>query len=87
MLTVAECEGGQSEVLHIPIDWAKSTDEEKIDPLKPAIWNRKHENPLTMESYAFMDRMTRHQAKASGLRISVTGDRWAELSLHELVEL
>lgn len=87
VLVLGECERVQSEVLRIPIDWAKSGGEEKIDPEKPAIWNRKHENPLTMESYAFMDRMARHQASASGLRVSVTGDRWAELNLHELVEL
>jgi hypothetical protein len=34
-----------------------------------------------------MDRLKRYDAKASGVRISVTGDRWAELNLHELVEL
>ena len=32
-------------------------------------------------------RLKRPDAKASGVRISVTGDRWAELNLHELVEL
>jgi hypothetical protein len=34
-----------------------------------------------------MERVKRHEARVSGVRISVTGDRWAELNLHELIEL
>ena len=36
---------------------------------------------------SLVDRLKRPDAKASGVRISVTGDRWAELNLHELLEL
>ena len=34
-----------------------------------------------------MDRLKRYEARISGVRISVTGDRWAELTLDERVEL
>ncbi len=87
VLAFAECDGVQSEVLRVPIDWDTPGDGQKIDPQKPAVWKRRQENQLTMESYAFIDRLKAHQAKASGLRIGVTGDRWAELTLHEQVEL
>lgn len=83
----AERDGVQSEVLQIPIDWSKKETDKPIDPDKPAVWKHAHLNYLTQESYDFMARMKKHEAKATGLRVSVTGDRWAELNLHELVEL
>lgn len=87
VLAYAEREGVQSEVLQIPIDWSKPDGDKPIDPQRPAVWKHNHTNHFTPESYEFMDRLKRHDAKASGVRISVTGDRWAELNLHELVEL
>ncbi len=87
VLAFAECDGVQSEVLKIPIDWSTKEGEKPIDPEKPAVWRRAHEYHLTLQSYEFLDCLKRHEAKVSGVRISVTGDRWAELNLHELVEL
>ena len=34
-----------------------------------------------------MDRLKRHEAGVTGVRVSVTGDRWAELTMHEKLEL
>jgi len=87
VLAYAERDGVQSDVLQIPIDWKKSGQDEPIDPTRPATWKRKHEYFITAESYQFIDRLKRFNAKVSGVRISVTGDRWAELNLHDLVEL
>jgi len=87
VLAYAECEEVKSDVLQIPLDWGRPDTDQAIDPLRPAIWKRRHEYYLTQESYDFMDRLKRHEAKASGVKISVTGDRWAELTLYELVEL
>ena len=87
VLAYAERDGVQSDVLQIPIDWKKSGNDEPIDPAKPVIWKRKHEYYFTPESYEFIDRLKRFNGKAGGLKISITGDRWAELNLHELVEL
>jgi hypothetical protein len=87
VLAYAECQRIQSEVLRIPIDWSKTDGEKPIDPSKPAVWRKPVEYPLTLQSYEFMDRLKRHEAKISGVRISVTGDRWAELTLDERVEL
>jgi hypothetical protein len=87
VLASAECEGIQSELLTIPLDWGRAEPGEAIDPLKPTSWKRRHEYHLTLESYEFMDRLKRHEASVRGVRIGVTGDRWAELNLHELIEL
>lgn len=87
VLAFAECQGVQSEVLQIPIDWTKSDGDRPIDPSKPAVWRKAFEYHLTLESYDFMDRLKRHEGRISGVSISVTGDRWAELTLDERVEL
>lgn len=87
VLAVAECQGIQSEVLRIPIDWSKSDGDKDVDPNKPAVWRKPVEYQLTLESYNFMDRLKHHEARISGVRISITGDRWAELTLDERVEL
>ena len=88
VLAYANCEGVESEVEQITLDWSKKDHGSKpIDPKKPAIWNRRHEFHITQESYDFVERLKNHEANASALRVTVTGDRWAELSLHEKVEL
>jgi len=87
VLAYAECQGVQSEMLKIAIDWSKTDGERPIDSSKPAIWRKPVDYQLTLESYDFMDRLKRLEAKISGVRISVTGDRWAELTLDERVEL
>jgi hypothetical protein len=88
VLAYAERDGTESEVLQIPITWDKD-EEVKIDPDKPIVWKPKP--PLvyhiTNESYDFLERLKNHDARASGIKISVTGERWAELTLHEKVEL
>ena len=87
VLAYAECHGVQSEMLKITIDWSKGGDDKPIDPNKPAVWRKPVEYQLTLQSYEFMDRLKRYEARISGVRISVTGDRWAELTLDERVEL
>ncbi|MDA2911232.1 DUF499 domain-containing protein [Nitrospiraceae bacterium AH_259_D15_M11_P09] len=87
VLAFAECEGVQSGVLQIPIDWSKAGADKPIDPQKPAVWRRRHEYYFTTESYEFIDRLKRHEAKVSAIKVSIIGDRWAELTLHELIEL
>jgi hypothetical protein len=88
VLAYAACDDIESPVEQIAIDWNKKDDELKpIDPEKPAVWKRSHAYHITQESYDFIERLKRHDASASGLKISVTGERWAELNLHEKIEL
>jgi len=88
VLAYAMCDGIESPVEQISIDWTKKEDDVKpIDPEKLATWKRPHAYHITQESYDFIDRLKRHEATASGLKVSVTGDRWAELNLHEKIEL
>lgn len=87
VLAYAERDGVQSTLLQIPIDWNKSDGDKPIDAQKPAVWHHRHEFHFTPESYEFIDRIMRHEANVSAVKISITGDRWAELTLHELIEL
>lgn len=87
VLAFAERNGVQSEVLQIPIDWSKSDGEKPIDPLKPAVWKHRHEFYFTNESYEFIECLKRHEATVSSAKVSITGDRWVELTLHELIKL
>ncbi len=62
-------------------------EDKPIDTQKPAVLNRQLAFHLTMETYQFIEQLKRHDARISGVRISVTGDRWAQLDFHELVQL
>lgn len=87
VLAYAERDSVQSTVLQIPIDWSKPDGDKPIDPEKPAVWYHRHDFYFTPESYEFIARIKRHEANVSAVKISITGDRWAELTLHELIEL
>jgi hypothetical protein len=87
VLAYAERDGVPSSVLQISIDWTKPEGDKPIDSQRPAIWRHKHEYYFTPESYEFIDRLTRHEARASGIKVTIAGDHWAELTLHELIEL
>ena len=76
-----------SEVLTIPVNWDKKDTEKPIDPERPLVWKRRQEAQLTLESYALLDMLGKHQGRAVGVKLSVIGDCWAELTLHEKVEL
>lgn len=86
VLAYAEKERIGSEVLKIAINWEKD-EEVKVDPDKPVSWKRKHECGLTNESYAFLQRIQDFKSQASGLRISITGHHWLELTMHEGMRL
>jgi len=88
VLAYAICEGVESEVEEIKIDWRSSDPEAtQIDPAKPAVWRRKHRYNITAESYEFLDRLKSYEASVAGVKIEVIGDRWVELSMHDGLEL
>lgn len=88
VLAVAEKAGIASEVIRIDIDWG--TGDWVIDRTKPATWKRRHQLQDTRETYDFIARLRKHNAKAMGTRASVTaggGQRWLELSAAESVAI
>jgi hypothetical protein len=87
VLAYAERDGVESEVLQITIDWSKKEDDKPIDPERPAVWKRPHAYYFTAETYEFLERLKRHDAKVSGVKVTIVGDRWVELNLHPLIEL
>jgi hypothetical protein len=87
VLAVARRDDVVCEPLRVYVSWDRPATDRPIDPDKPLVWSHHHEYHTTLESYAFLDRLTAHQASASGIKISVTGSRWAELNLHEKIQL
>jgi len=87
VLAVATAGRVIADALPIPIAWDKTDDEKPIDPDKPLTWNHRQELHTTLESYSFLDRLKDHAVEASGVKVSVTGNRWAELTLHEKIQL
>ena len=87
LLAIATRDGLASEQLNMPIAWDKPDVERPIDADKPLKWNRRHEFGTTMESYAFLERLREKSIAVSGVRISVAGNQWAELTLHQAIRL
>ena len=83
MLAVAVLDGVTSETLTVQVTWDAPATDKPIDPDKPITWRREHKFQITLESYNFLERAKNLFVSASGIKISVTGDRWAELTLHE----
>jgi hypothetical protein len=86
VMTFAEREGIESLVERILIDW--DTDEEvKVDPSRPAKWQRSQQTDSTKGSYEFLQRLKKHNAKAVGLTITIGGEggirEWIELTTYE----
>lgn len=87
VLAVGTREGIISEQLSVLVNWDKQGPDKPIDPDKSLTWNHRHEFYTTMESYHFIDMLKLNTVLASGIKVSVTGSHWAELSLHEKVQL
>jgi len=88
VLAIASRDGISSEVLNVPIQWDKPDTERPIDPERPLVWKNVESYQTTLESYAFLDRLKKYKARASGVKVSVTGEiEWAELSLYDKIRL
>jgi len=87
VLAIATLDGISSDPLMIQIPWDKPDMEKPIDPDKPLTWNRRYEYHTTLESYNFIERLKANPVLVSGIKVSVTGNRWAELTLHEKIQV
>lgn len=85
VLAVATRDGISSEVETISIPAGEAT--KVLDPGRPVTWSKVQECKLTIETYAFLDRLAATKGKASGVRIEVTGKQWVDLSLEGSVQL
>jgi Protein of unknown function (DUF499)/Fn3 associated len=88
VLAIAERGGIVSEVHRRDIRWeaaGKTTVE--IKPEVPATWKRSHHPSTTKDAYEFLGRLKKFQAEVAGGRVTITGDRWIELSIDEHLSL
>ncbi|MDK2973391.1 MAG: hypothetical protein PWP23_3146 [Candidatus Sumerlaeota bacterium] len=85
VLAIAEKGDTHSDVLNIPIDWEKD-DGVQLDLFKAALWKRAHDLRSTKETYEFLDRLKRHSATVPGPKITLSGERYIELTFDPKLE-
>lgn len=85
VLAVAEKSGITSEVLRVGIDWQKD-DSVQLDLFKPVLWKRRHEYKTTKETYEFIGLLKKHGAAALGPRVTLSGQRYIELTFDPKLE-
>jgi len=73
ILAYAERDGIQSEVEHIRVTWDEKR-EVMVDPQQPATWKRQQIFATTRETYEFIERLRKFNAKVGGARITIAGD-------------
>jgi hypothetical protein len=84
----AEKDGIESKVLELPVDWSDSGGV-KVDPAKPAKWNRREEIKTTQDTYKFLDRLEKVKVQATVEQVTVQDDRdlWVQLNLSDKIRL
>ena len=87
ILAIGRRDGIISEQLNVPITWGKPDGDKSIDPDKPLIWKHHFDYHIVMESYDFIEKLKTYFVAVSGVKLSVTSDRWVELNLSEKIKL
>jgi hypothetical protein len=84
----AEKDGIESKVLELPVDWSDSGGV-KVDPIKPAAWNRHDEIKTTQDTYKLLDRLEKVKAEAKVEQVTIQGDKdlWVQLTLSDKIRL
>ena len=84
----AEKDGIESKVLELTIDWSDSGGL-KIDPLRPAAWNRHDEIKTTQDTYKLLDRLAKVKAEAKVEQVTVQDEKhlWVQLTLADKIRL
>ncbi|MGH8019004.1 MAG: FN3 associated domain-containing protein, partial [Opitutaceae bacterium] len=87
VLAVAEKDGILSGVQRFDVPAEGKEEEVKIDPFKPALWRRATRSDTTKESYELLERLKKHAATAPGIRVTIHGARWVELTTDDKLEI
>jgi hypothetical protein len=84
----AEKDRIESKVIELPVDWSDSGGA-KVDPAKPAAWNRREEIKTTQDTYKLLDRLEKLKAQAKVERVTVQDDKdlWVELTVADKIRL
>lgn len=73
VLTVAEEDGLRSVVEKIDVQEHR-THTVSVDPAKPAIWSRTHNNLRAAKAFEFVDLLEKHQGLADAVVVDITGN-------------
>ncbi|MGH7492158.1 MAG: DUF499 domain-containing protein [bacterium] len=86
VLAYAEHEDIASEVERISINWERD-EAIQVDPKHWALWRRRHGFDSTRESYEFLARLKKYDAKVQGLTITIAAEpgnkEWIQLTTSE----
>ena len=83
---VPDGDGIVAEPRTIRIDWDDKAGFD-LDEQQPATWQKTQENTTTQGTYAFLDRMKKHEVRAKGPRVTVNGEAWVELATDPDMEM
>jgi hypothetical protein len=87
VLAYGECEGVESDVERIVVEWGKKVE---VDPNRPGVWARRHTFSTTRETYEFLAQLKGHGARISGVTLTISeekaGAEWIELNAYERKE-
>ena len=87
VLAVAEKDGVASGVQRFDVPAEGREEEVKIDPLRPVLWRRAAKADTTKESYELLAQLKKHSATAPGVRVTIHGTRWVELTTDDKLEI
>lgn len=74
-----------SDVYKFEINWGPI--EIKVDPEKPALWQRRHDPKTTKESYELLRLMKKYSVHMPGPHITIAGKNWIELNVDDKIAL
>lgn len=83
---IAERDGITSDVHRKDIKWDQK-EEFQLDPVKPVTWLKKQKFTNTKDTYEFLDRLNKFEAKAFVYQIVIEKDNWMDLTTNEKISL
>ena len=87
VLAVADKDGVSSGVQKFEVPELGREEEVRLDPLKPARWRRPAKTDTTKDSYELIERLRKHGATAPGVRVTIHGTRWVELTTDDRLDI
>ncbi|MBI2264570.1 MAG: DUF499 domain-containing protein [Armatimonadetes bacterium] len=85
VLAVAKKGEISSQELRVGIDWEKD-EGVQIDLFKSVLWKREQSFKTTKETYEFLDRLKKYEATTPGPKITISGQRYIELTFDPKLE-
>lgn len=87
VLAVGEKDGVSSGTQRFDVPAEGKDEEVKIDPNRPALWKRSIKADSTKDAYEILARLKKFGAVAPGVRVTISGSKWIELTTDAKLEI